>query len=106
MLITTMFAMALVAAPEPVDVKTARSDFSSCLRAFAEQSVKDKMTLDAFKAALPNQCTTQAEAYRLAMLANDKQYGISAKESRSNFDQEVSDYHDQFVDFFQSVTDH
>lgn len=103
MLITTMFAMALIAAPAPVDVKTARTAYSGCLRAFADKSAKDKMTLDAFKSAMPDQCKAEAEDYRLAMLANDKKFGMSAKESQANYEQDVADYHDQFVEYYQAV---
>lgn len=103
MLITTMFAMALIAAPAPVDVKAARTAYSGCLRAFADKSAKDKMTLDAFKAALADQCKAEAEDYRLATLANDRKYGMSAKESQANYEQDIADYHDQFVDYFSAV---
>jgi len=103
MLITTMFAMALVAAPAPVDVKAARTAYSGCLRAFTDKSIADKMTLDAFKAAMADQCKAEAEDYRLATLANDRKFGMSAKESQANYEQDIADYHAQFVDYFEAA---
>lgn len=87
----------------PLDVRTARTAYSGCLRSYLEKSAKDRMTLVAFKAALPNQCATEKEAFRQAMLAEDKRFSIAPSETQRNFEQEISDYQEQFTDTYSSM---
>ncbi len=67
MMVSSILGAAALMALAPDPTRAPRDAYTSCLRAFVEKSVKDKMTLEAFTAALAQQCSAQESAYRSAI---------------------------------------
>ena len=67
MIVSSILGAAALMALSPDPTRAPRDAYTKCLRAFMEKSVKDKVTLEAFTAAFPQQCVEQENAYRAAV---------------------------------------
>lgn len=97
MMIAAPLAMMLATAPSADAVGTGRKAFSACLEAQIEPALKAKTPLADFSAALKAKCADKEAAFRTAILAADKADGMSAKDSQSDADDQVTEYVDKIT---------
>ncbi len=89
-------------APDPT--RAPRDAYTRCLRAFMEKSVADKMSLEAFTAAFPQQCTEQEQAYRAAVRAFQSGQRVSASDIDEILKDEVDGARENMKERFVTAT--
>ncbi len=92
-----MMLMLAPAAAAPVDVGAGRAAYSKCLSTQVQPSLEQKMTLGDFQASLAAKCGAQENAFRQAILADDKASGMSDAEARQDADEQVAEYKDKII---------
>ena len=98
MLVAAPLMMMLAAAPQSADaVGAGRKAYSECLSKQIQPALDKKVTLSEFQASLKEKCADKEAAFRAAILADDKTNGMSAKDSASDADDQVSEYVDKIT---------
>lgn len=87
---------------------SARRAYSDCLRAFMRTSLEQRMEPAAFETAMSTQCTTQATAYRAAMVQRDQRAGGSRARAEEDaqimIDDEKANTLEYYRDYHSSNT--
>jgi hypothetical protein len=104
-MISTVLAFALAGAGMQSDTTRAQRDaFNACLRAYMQHSIDAHMTMDAFSAALPQQCTTEEAAYRAAIIQRETAMHASRADAQQSATDEIQDSRTNFHDRFEIAT--
>jgi hypothetical protein len=101
MIVSSILGAAALLALAPDPTQGARQAYTSCLRAFMEKSVKEKMTVEAFTEAFAQQCITQENAYRSALRTFQSGLRIPAAEIDEIIKQEVDSARDNIKERFE-----
>jgi len=80
----------------------ARNAYTHCLRQFMERGLDDRMSLDDFRAALPQQCTQQEQAFRQALIAREASFRTPRAEAEETATMEVEDARTNFIALFEN----
>ena len=80
----------------------ARNAYTQCLRQFMDRGLDDRMTLDDFRAALPQQCTQQEQAFRQALIAREASFRTPRAEAEEIATMEVEDARTNFIQLFEN----
>jgi hypothetical protein len=97
--------LALVAAASAAQSDTTRSSreaFTACLRNFVDHSVGERMNLEAFRAAYPQQCAAQEIAFREAIIRRDTAMRATRASAQESAQLEVDDARTNFADRFEA----
>jgi hypothetical protein len=108
-MISAMLAAALALTAMQSDAaNSARRAYSDCLRTFMRASLQQRMEPAAFETAMGNQCTTQATAYRAALVARDQRAGGSRARAEEDaqimIDDTKANVLEYYRDYFTSNT--
>ena len=101
MIVSSILGAAALMALQADPTRAPRDAYTSCLRAFMEKSVKDKMTLEAFTAAFPQQCVDQESAYRSAVRSFQARLKVPAAEIDEIIKEEVDTARDNVKQRFE-----
>ncbi len=77
-----------------------RQQFSSCLRAFVDSKLEERMSVPDFATALPGACTDQESAYRAAYIAAATRAGDRRAMAEEDADLEVEDLRTNYRELF------
>ncbi|MFN3726577.1 MAG: hypothetical protein ACK4SZ_09755 [Allosphingosinicella sp.] len=80
----------------------ARNAYTQCLRQFMQRSLDDRMSLNDFRAALPQQCTQQEQAFRQALIAREASFRTPRAEAEETATMEVDDARANFIQLFEN----
>ena len=101
-MISTVLAMTMAMAMQPADTtRVTREAYTRCLRAFVEQKLQDRMTLEAFQTAFPQACPQQEQAYRAAVIQREVSSRISRADAEESANTEIEDARFNFRDRFE-----
>jgi len=108
-MISSLLALSLAAAAMQSEAANqARRDYSTCLRTFMRASLQQRMEPDAFETAMNGQCTTQATAYRTALIARDQRSGggrtRAEEDAQIMIDDAKANVMEYYRDYFSSNT--
>ena len=81
---------------------TARNTYTHCLREFMQRSLNDRMSVNDFRAALPQQCTQQEQAFRQALVAREASFRTPRAEAEETATMEVDDARSNFIEMFEN----
>ncbi|HEY0115702.1 MAG TPA: hypothetical protein VGB54_08275 [Allosphingosinicella sp.] len=95
---TALFAL------QPDPTRGPRDAYAACLRQFMERSANNRMSESDFTAALPQQCTTQEQAYREAIRRREAGYRTPAGEIDQIITEEVADARTNIREIFAMST--
>lgn len=100
-MISSVLTLLLAATAVQTDTtRTAREAYTRCLRAFVEQSVRDRMAADAFNTAYAQQCTGQERALRTAVIARETSTRATRATAEESASMEVDDAKANFRELF------
>ena len=105
MIAATFAALLATSTADLVQDRTiaARNAYTACLRRFMARSVEERATLAAFETALPQQCTTEEQAMRAAIIAREPAANRAQAEEDATL--EVQDARDNIKQVFDiSIT--
>ena len=80
-----------------------RSQFSSCMRAFVEAKLEERMTPEAFDTAQASACAEQEAAYRAAYIAAAMRAGDRRPEAEEVAGMEIEDLRDNYTELFRNA---
>jgi hypothetical protein len=102
-MISTVIALALAAAPAQASdtTRSAREAFTACLRAFVESSIQGGKSAEAFTAEYAQQCTTQEQAFRDAVIRRDTANRSTRASAEESANLEVEDARVNFSERFE-----
>ena len=80
----------------------ARNTYTHCLREFMQRSLNDRMSVNDFRAALPQQCTQQEQAFRQALIAREATFRTPRAEAEETATMEVDDARSNFIEMFEN----
>ncbi|MDO9361827.1 MAG: hypothetical protein Q7T60_02795 [Sphingopyxis sp.] len=100
MLITTLLLAAMAPAPTGA-VDTTRAAFTKCLRDDMKKALEAKKEEAEYELGLKANCSTQADAFRAAVIALGRSGGDSEKVASEDADMQIEDYHANFTDKFK-----
>ena len=108
-MISVLLATALATtAMQSEAANQARRAYSDCLRTFMRASLQQRMEPAAFETAMGTQCTTQATAYRAAMVQRDQRAGGSRARAEEDaqimIDDTKANVLEYYRDYFTSNT--
>ena len=99
--------LALVAAATAAQAsdttRSAREAFTACLRGYVDHSVEGRTTLEAFRAAYPQQCATQEAAFRDAIVRRDTAMRATRASAQESAQLEIDDARANFADRFEAT---
>ena len=101
MIVSSILGAAALMALAPDPSQGARQAYTSCLRAFMEKSVKEKMTVEAFTDAFAQQCVAQENAYRAAVRTFQSGLRVPAAEIDEIIKEEVDAARDNIKERFE-----
>ena len=81
---------------------SARNAYTRCLRQFMDRSLNERMSPTDFRAALPQQCTQQEQAFRQALIAREASFRTPRAEAEETATMEVDDARANFVELFEN----
>jgi hypothetical protein len=81
---------------------SARNAYTRCLRQFMERSLNERMSPNDFRAALPQQCTQQEQAFRQALIAREASFRTPRAEAEETATMEVDDARANFMELFEN----
>ena len=97
--------LAMVAAATAVQTsdttRASREAFTACLRTYVNHSIEESMTLDAFRAAYPQQCTAQQQAFRDAIVRRETAGRVSQADAQEQAGLEIDDARLNFSERFE-----
>ena len=107
-MMSALVSLSLAAAMQSDVANQARRDFSTCLRTFMRASLEQRMEPAAFETAMAGQCTTQATAYRTAIVQRDQRAGgnraRAEEDARIMIDDTKANVLEYYRDYFTSNT--
>ena len=80
----------------------ARNAYTHCLREFMERSLNERMSLNDFRAAVPQQCAQQEQAFRQALIAREASFRTPRAEAEETATMEVDDARSNFIQLFEN----
>jgi hypothetical protein len=80
----------------------ARNAYTHCLRQFMERSLDGRMSLNDFRASLPEQCAEQEQAFRRALIAREVSFRTPRAEAEETATMEVDDARANFIQLFEN----
>lgn len=80
----------------------ARNAYTRCLREFMERSLNERMSLNDFRAAVPQQCGQQEQAFRQALIAREATFRTPRAEAEETATMEVDDARSNFIQLFEN----
>ena len=101
MIVSSILGAAALMALQADPTRAPREAYTRCLRAFVEKGVTDKMTVEAFTAALAQQCTEQENAYRSAVRSYQAGMKVPAAEIDEIIKEEVDGARDNMKQRFE-----
>lgn len=81
---------------------TARNAYTHCLRQFMQRSLDGRMSLNDFRAALPQQCAQQEQTFRQALIAREASFRTPRAEAEETATMEVDDARANFIQLFEN----
>ena len=81
---------------------SARNAYTRCLRQFMDRSLNERMSPNDFRAALPQQCTQQEQAFRQALIAREASFRTPRAEAEETATMEVDDASANFMELFEN----
>ena len=101
-MISALLALTLVGgAMQNEAANQARRDYSACLQTFMRASLRERMEPGAFETALATQCSTQAGAYRAAMIARDRRTGGSRERAEEDAQGTIDDARANVLEYYR-----
>jgi len=91
-------ALMLLAAPQADPLVKPRDAYAACLRGLVKGNLEKKTSVNDFTAEMKSKCATQETAFRDAITLVDA--GMSAKDIKTDADEQVQDYLDKFHDTY------
>ena len=89
-MISFALATAMTLAAAPTDVTTGpRRTFVSCLSNFRKKGTSEKLSPEAFSAAIKTACQAEATALRQALVTSDVKVGIKRATAETNADEDL-----------------
>jgi hypothetical protein len=83
----TVTLLAMTMAMQPADpTRAVRETYTRCLRTYVERSLTGRMTPANFATAYPQQCMTEQNAYRAAVIARE----VAARSSRADAEESAT----------------
>lgn len=83
----TVALLAMGMAMQPADTTRAvRESYTRCLRTYVERSLTERMSPANFATAYPQQCMTEQNAYRAAVIARE----VAARSSRADAEESAT----------------
>ena len=79
----------------------ARNAYTACLRQFMDRSVRERVAADAFRTALPQQCTQQEQAFRESLIRREIGFRTPRSEAEETANMEVEDARSNFLQLFE-----
>ena len=98
---SSLLGAAALMALQPDPTSAPRGAYTGCLRAFMEKSVKDKTTVEAFTAALAQQCSAEEAAFRAAVRAREARFRTPAGEIDQIITGDLEDARDNIRQTFE-----
>ena len=89
MLVVLMLALA---GPSPQSIDQPRKNYSACLKRFETKSLGEKMTPDAYSAAIKTACPAEAAAFTKALVTYDVAMGTKRAKAEANAAIDLADY--------------
>jgi hypothetical protein len=101
-MISSVLALAMAASMQPADTtRGAREAFTGCLRAYVDRSVSARMPPAEFTTAYPQQCSTQEQAYRTAVIARETASRMSRADAEESATMELDDARTNFRERYE-----
>ncbi len=106
-MISSVLAFLLVATGSqgPDRSAAARDTYTGCLRAFMEQSIKQRMSSDDFDSAIDLQCAAEEAVFRDATIQREISFGGERKLAEEDARLDVEDAKANFRSFFRDAMD-
>lgn len=101
-MISSALALALLIAAAQADPGPARKAYSGCLHTYLKTSLEQKMAPEAFDAAVQPACANQEAAFRGAVVAFEKAYGLSQGEAEDVAASDVSHFLSEIKDLYRA----
>jgi hypothetical protein len=80
----------------------ARNAYTACLRQFMQRSLNDRMSVADFRSGLPQQCTTQEQAFRDTLIRREVSFRTPRSEAEEMATMEVEDARSNFIQLFEN----
>jgi hypothetical protein len=107
-MISAVLAMLVMAPPSADVINRARLDYTRCLRATMKTSLKEKIDVAAFEAAVVPACAAKAQVLRTAIVAADTAAGIKRTAAEENASADLEDIllntRESYADYLTSNT--
>ncbi|MEA3011471.1 MAG: hypothetical protein QOD42_16 [Sphingomonadales bacterium] len=101
-MISSVLAVAMAASMQPADTtRAAREAFTGCLRTYVDRSLSARMAVTEFTTAYPQQCSTQEQAYRDAVIRRETASRMSAADARESATMEIDDARTNFRERYE-----
>ena len=98
----SLTVLSLALAFQPADTtRASREAYTACLRTYVETSLTERMALEAFLAAYPQQCAAQESAYRAAVIAREVASRVSRADAEESATMEIDDRRLNFRERFE-----
>lgn len=101
-MISTFLAVSLMAAA-PMPAAPQRQQFSSCLRAFMNAKLEERMEAAAFETALAAACRDQEAAYKTAYIGAAIRAGDSRSVAERDANLEAEDLRTNFLSIYRDA---
>lgn len=95
------FVLALAFAMQNDAINTSRQAYSTCMRDYLRAQLATDTQPAAFEAALPNQCTDRATAFRQALVARDVGAGSARARAEEDANMALEDMRATAVERFR-----
>lgn len=101
-MISSVLAVAMAVSMQPADTtRAAREAFTGCLRGYVDRSVQARMPATEFTTAYPQQCSTQEQAYRAAVIARETASRVSRADAEESAGLEIDDARTNFRERYE-----
>lgn len=101
-MISTVLVIAALASQQ-MAAAGPRQQFSSCLRAFLDSKLEERMTPEAFDTAVAEACSAQETAYRQAFIQAAVRAGDNRAAAERDADLEVGDLRTNYRELFRGA---
>ncbi len=80
----------------------ARNAYTHCLREFMDRSLSERVSINDFRTALPQQCAEQERAFREALIRREASFRTPRAEAEETATMEVDDARANFIQLFEN----
>jgi len=100
-MLSSVLALTLGAAAIQGDPNATRTAYSTCLRAYMRTSLEQRMEPAAFETGMNSQCTSEAGAYRAALVARDARTGGSRARAEEDAQMTIDDAKANTLEYYR-----